>query len=165
MDAISWRSLQDNVQQPLTLYQQPKSADNLLHGHQVSHHQHHTNDTVGRHRAQPQEPSHRKMGRRASEGSMLSGPYEYTGGVVSNSGDMVVGSSKMKSVSKEGQNVQTLGYPNTAGCRLSLDGGRRESSSSLASSAPDSSKDSLSSFESTSTLTGQDTDDSIIMTR
>lgn len=109
---------------------------------------------------------------------MLSNPEAYLGydsGLASNSGEMVVGgSSKMKSVSgypdgnlrvADGQNLQGLSYPNTAGCRLSLDGGRRESTSSLASSAPDSSKDSLSSFESGSTLTGQDTDDSIIMTR
>lgn len=47
-----------------------------------------------------------------------------------------------------------LSYVNSAGCRLSLDDGRRESSASLNSSVADGSKDSLSSYDSTSTLTG-----------
>nr|CAH7720274.1 unnamed protein product [Callosobruchus chinensis] len=57
------------------------------------------------------------------------------------------------------------GYPNTAGCRLSLDVGRRESTSSLSSSLADGSKDSLASYDSAATLTGHETDDSAIMTR
>ncbi|VEN51522.1 unnamed protein product, partial [Callosobruchus maculatus] len=57
------------------------------------------------------------------------------------------------------------GYPTTAGCRLSLDVGRRESTSSLSSSLADGSKDSLASYDSAATLTGHETDDSAIMTR
>lgn len=119
-------------------------------------------------RAQPQVPLYRKMGRRASEGSTLSdreGYYcEPECYLSPEKGGMVVGDSKMKTVSKSAYTPETLTYPNTAGCRLSLDAGRRESSSSLTSSLADGSKDSLSSFDSVSTLTGQETDDSI-MTR
>lgn len=76
--------------------------------------------------------------------------------------------------------LQRLHYSGTAGCRLSLDGGssRRDSSVSLPSNglvrdnytASEGSKDSLVSFDSSSTLTGggQDrcsSDDSLIMSR
>ncbi|XP_044734281.1 uncharacterized protein LOC123296735 isoform X2 [Chrysoperla carnea] len=58
--------------------------------------------------------------------------------------------------------INNIFYPNKSGCRLSLDAGRRDS---MNSSTADGSKDSLSSFGSSSTLTGQDTDDSVIMSR
>ncbi|KAF2882336.1 hypothetical protein ILUMI_23835 [Ignelater luminosus] len=124
------------------------------------------------------------MGRRASEGSTFSNkelyPYEFLDNfsVATESSDMVVGGTKMKGsakvaypdtsshVTRGNENMQAFTYPNAAGCRLSLDGGgRRESSSSLTSSVADGSKDSLSSYDSVSTLTGQDTDDSVIMSR
>lgn len=55
-------------------------------------------------------------------------------------------------------------YPNLAGCRLSYDAGRRESSASLSSSIADGSKGSLNSFDSSTTLTGE-LDDSLISHR
>lgn len=140
-------------------------------------------DLSPRPRAQPQVPGpYRNMGRRASEGSNISDNsrevYSYPDypEFVGDS-DMVVSSSKMKSASKvaypgplgadnhsqssfaSGDGVpcglQGLSYGNSVGCRLSLDGGRRESSASLNSSLADGSKDSLSSFDSASTLTGK----------
>lgn len=115
------------------------------------------------------------MGRRASEGSNLSDnssrdSYEYPEFLSAEYSDMVVNSSKMKSASKvaypdahsqvsygsvDSCGLQGLGnYTNNAGCRLSLDAGRRESNASLNSSLADGSKDSLSSYDSASTLTG-----------
>lgn len=134
-------------------------------------------ESIRRSRAQPQVPSYRKMGRRASEGSALSDRdnyYEISDYCLNNPGEMVVSNSKMKAVSKTAYapdsssqsrvvGTSAMNYPNTAGCRLSLDGGgRRESASSLTSSLADGSKDSLSSFDSASTLTGQETDDSVM---
>lgn len=135
-------------------------------------------ESIRRSRAQPQVPLYRKMGRRASEGSALSDRdnyYEISDYCLNDPGEMVVSNSKMKAVSKTAYapdsssqsrvGTSAMNYPNTAGCRLSLDGGgRRESASSLTSSLADGSKDSLSSFDSASTLTGQETDDSL-MTR
>lgn len=132
-------------------------------------------ESIRRSRAQPQVPLYRKMGRRASEGSALSDRDSYYDCCVNDPREMVVSNSKMKAVSKTAYapdpspqsrvGTSATNYPNTAGCRLSLDGGgRRESASSLTSSLADGSKDSLSSFDSASTLTGQETDDSL-MTR
>ncbi|XP_068082173.1 rho GTPase-activating protein 21 [Anabrus simplex] len=80
-----------------------------------------------------------------------------------------------ENVHSSSNSLQGLCYPSSAGCRLSLDGGRRESSVSLPSSSvhdnftSDGSKDSLLSCDSTSTLTGgQDgcsSDDSVIISR
>lgn len=106
------------------------------------------------------------MGRRASEGSNISdngSHYEYSECLSGDYGDMV---NKMKSASKiaypdahssfgDSCGLQGLGYANSAGCRLSLDAGRRESNASLSSSLADGSKDSLSSYDSGSTLTGK----------
>lgn len=61
-----------------------------------------------------------------------------------------------KSNYDSGADMSSLG---ASGCRLNVNDGRRESSSSL------SSKESLASFGSTSTLTGHETDDSNILTR
>lgn len=134
-------------------------------------------ESVRRSRAQPQVPLYRKMGRRASEGNAVSDRdsyYELSDYCLNDPGEMVVSNSKMKAVSKSAYapdssqgrvGTSATNYPNTAGCRLSLDGGgRRESASSLTSSLADGSKDSLSSFDSASTLTGQETDD-LVMTR
>ncbi|KAK5645164.1 hypothetical protein RI129_006464 [Pyrocoelia pectoralis] len=192
-DDTSWKSLQDapiystiNAAKVTTHKQQQRSADNLLHANpkefvyydQISQ----IIDDPSRRRAQPQVPLCRKMGRRASEGSTFSNKDLYpnfdTSSVSTGSNEMVVGGTKMKSSAKAtypeppthsprvNENTQTFNYPNTVGCRLSLDdGGRRESTSSLTSSAADGSKDSLSSYDSVSTLTGHDIDDSVIMTR
>ncbi|XP_031352150.1 uncharacterized protein LOC116177335 isoform X3 [Photinus pyralis] len=186
-DDTSWKSLQDapiySTINPakVTNRQQQRSADNLLRNSpkefayydQISH----VIDDPSRRRAQPQVPVYRKMGRRASEGSTFSNKDLYqnfdTSSVSTGSNEMVVGGTKMKSSAKAtypepraNENMQTFNYPNTIGCRLSLDdGGRRQSTSSLSSSVADGSKDSLSSYDSVSTLTGQDVDDSVLMTR
>lgn len=169
---------------------QQRSADNLLYAsprevlRTKDKPEEFIDDPNRRPRAQPQVPLYRKMGRRASEGSTFSNkelyPYEFLDNfsIATESSDMVVGGTKMKGsakvaypdtsshVTRGNENMQTFTYPNAAGCRLSLDGGgRRESSSSLTSSVADGSKDSLSSYDSVSTLTGQDTDDSVIMSR
>lgn len=108
-----------------------------------------THDLSNRPRAQPQVP--RKMGRRASEGSnscdSLSADYS----------DMVVkGKMSGSKVAYLDAHTQFEGLQNYGGCRLSLDGGgRRESTASLSSSQADGSKDSLSSYDSASTLTGK----------
>lgn len=127
-------------------------------------------DAAPRPRAQPQVPLYKKMGRRASEGSMLSDKETQLGSITKDNMN-----TTMRSVAKahflgdplshKSLEMPGLNYPNSVGCRLSLDAGRRESSSSLSSSIADGSKDSLSSSNSTSTLTGQDTDDSIILNR
>ena len=88
-------------------------------------------------------------------------------------------SENVHSSAGSANSLQRLHYSGTAGCRLSLDGGttRRDSSVSLPSNslvrdnftASDGSKDSLVSYDSSSTLTGgQDrcsSDDSLIMSR
>ncbi|KAF5295367.1 hypothetical protein FQR65_LT01557 [Abscondita terminalis] len=188
-DDLSWKSLQEaSIYSNVATYkqQQQRSADNLLYANPkefIYDQNLHNLDEPSRRRAQPQVPIYRKMGRRASEGSTFSNKdlYQYENfdnSPVTGSGEMVVGGSKMKSSSKvayletnthpnrSNDNMQPLTYPNAVGCRLSLDGsGRRESNSSLTSSIADGSKDSLSSYDSMSTLTGQETDDSVIMTR
>lgn len=194
VDAVSWKSLQEGATYAAVDYnslrntttRQQRSADSLLYANPKDIQNSDKNEEVidepsRRSRAQPQVPLYRKMGRRASEGSTFSNKdlcaYEF----IENSGvttsEMVVGSSKMKGsakvaypdssshASRTSENMQTFNYPNAVGCRLSLDGGRRESSSSLTSSVADGSKDSLSSYDSVSTLTGQETDNSVLMTR
>ncbi|XP_066248051.1 rho GTPase-activating protein 23 isoform X2 [Euwallacea similis] len=123
-------------------------------------------------RAQPQVPLYRKMGRRASEGSNLLSSSEYSGPTSLNSEG---GSSEyysMKAMHNEpyylpsnGERLN-MGIPD-GGCRLrSSDvATRRESTSSLASSIADSSKDSITSFGSNSTLTGHEIDDSARISR
>ncbi|KAJ8957781.1 hypothetical protein NQ314_006494, partial [Rhamnusium bicolor] len=152
------------------LYSEPRPRSNQvnqqeiyaeIHPHEIGYRQ--------KSRAAPQVPLYKKMGRRASEGSMLSDrePPDYYG--VNEIDDY----SNMKAMYKSNYLPETsqnsdmpgLNYPNTAGCRLSLDVGRRESTGSLSSSIADGSKDSLASFDSTSTLTGHETDDSAIMNR
>nr|CAH7720282.1 unnamed protein product [Callosobruchus chinensis] len=180
VDAISWRSLQ----QPYHGYPQEfpplqrvaydrgqRSADSLIYSEPKRHtrreNQHeiyaeiHPHEFVGRQkcRAAPQVPLYRKMGRRASEGSAHYDPPDASS--LSTEEDYA-----MKAVYKGVQGTDMpSGYPNTAGCRLSLDVGRRESTSSLSSSLADGSKDSLASYDSAATLTGHETDDSAIMTR
>lgn len=140
-------------------------------------------DSTQRSRAQPQVPIYRKMGRRASEGSTFTDKDIYADVPNVNNRDkaeMVVGNTK--DVSKSGylaessasqqqvsnsslDNMPVLSYPSVVGCRLSLDAGRRTSSASITSSMADGSKDSLSSFDSSSTLTGLDPDDQIYMNK
>lgn len=151
VDAISWRSLQNSYGYDLRPKQYPRSTENLDVRQPYI-----TDDPTRRHRtrAQPQVAQLNKMGRRASDGCALS-ERDYN-------------VDTMKTMQKtnylgEPPEMPGLRYPNAAGCRLSLDAGRRESSSSLISSLADGSKDSLtSSCDSTSTLTGHDTDDSIM---
>ncbi|XP_025834508.1 rho GTPase-activating protein 21 isoform X1 [Agrilus planipennis] len=125
-------------------------------------------DSIQRPKAQPQVPLYRKMGRRASEGNVLYDPDYCENPRFVNGNEMAVNSLRTKCDSVVNNTTSTMpvaSYVNSAAYRLSLDGGRRESSSSLGSSFADGSKDSLSSFDSTSTLTGHETDDSVIMNR
>ncbi|XP_045473167.1 uncharacterized protein LOC123679748 isoform X9 [Harmonia axyridis] len=126
-------------------------------------------------KAQPQVPLYKKMGRRASDGTAYNNcePYydlpEYTS--IASDDDMVLNNQKPRdqynktNLAQSNANMSVLTYPSSAGCRLSLADDRRESTSSLTSSYADGSKDSLSSFETNSTLTGQETDDSAILSR
>lgn len=161
VDAFSWRSLQNSYgydyKQPL-----PRSAENLDVNERLNpNYQPDDSFRRQRSRAQPQVP--RNMGRRASDGCALSDREYY-----SDYSDL----NDMKTIYKtnylqdtQSSDMPGLRYPNSAGCRLSLDAGRRESCSSTTSSRADGSKDSLTSYDSTSTLTGQETDDSARMTR
>ncbi|XP_071049993.1 rho GTPase-activating protein 23 isoform X4 [Onthophagus taurus] len=182
-DSISWRSLQNSnlnsLEQsrlnPRQQHQQ-RSADNILNPspkHFVpskrsleGHKQHSTHEVQQRPRAQPQVPQ-RKMGRRASEGSSFAERDIYH--QVVNNSEMVVGDNgaKMKTATKGGCYPDPSHHPSLemAGCRLSLDAGRRDSSSSLTSSLADGSKDSLSSYDSSSTITGGYDLDETMMTR
>ncbi|XP_049823954.1 rho GTPase-activating protein 21-B isoform X5 [Aethina tumida] len=123
-------------------------------------------------RAQPQVPLYRKMGRRASEGNSLQDREPYydepalyfaAGGL---GGDDAYGRvNRTKQNYPHGgyidqQRMLSLNYPPAAGCRLSMDGGRRESTSSLSSSNADGSKDSQ--YDSSSTLTDRQEDTRII---
>ncbi|CAH1110584.1 unnamed protein product [Psylliodes chrysocephalus] len=171
VDAFSWRSLQHPyvATEPRPEYDRgPHSAENLLHNvprrrnQQEIYCEIHPHDTerIGRSRAAPQVPLYKKMGRRASEGNILSDSDRYLSEF-----------NSINPVTQEDYNMKT-GYRNnnynsesgdfSKTARLSLDVERRESSSSL---SVDSSKDSLASFGSNSTLTGHETDDSAIMDR
>ncbi|KAG5897664.1 hypothetical protein JTB14_024491 [Gonioctena quinquepunctata] len=187
VDAISWRSLQQPYYQAETaaLQRAPydrgqRSADNLLyceprqrhHNQQEIYAEIHPHDIGQRNkcRAAPQVPLYKKMGRRASEGNVLSDRYEspdYCSLNADDSDDY----NRMKAAYKSNYLPDTaemagLNYSNAAaGCRLSSEVGRRESTSSLSSSLADGSKDSFGSFDSNSTLTGHETDDSAIMNR
>lgn len=115
--------------------------------------------------AQPQVPTstrpllRRHSVRRLSEGSSISdGPKESRISYESND-YMSINSESMRQQDKD---YLTSNGSNKPGCRLSLDAGRPDR---LQSTTLEGSKDSLSSFGSSSTLTGQDTDDSIIMSR
>ncbi|XP_018575341.1 rho GTPase-activating protein 21 isoform X4 [Anoplophora glabripennis] len=190
VDAISWRSLQQPYgQTELAALQRPnyergqRSADDLLYSeprpraNQISHQQEiyaeiHPHDIGHRQksRAVPQVPLYKKMGRRASEGSMLSDREQFEPPDYYSVNSSDVDDYNMKAIYKSNYLPETsqnsdmpgLNYPNTANYRLSLDGGRRESTGSLSSSLADGSKDSLASFGSSSTLTGQEKDDYIM---
>ncbi|XP_074036276.1 rho GTPase activating protein at 19D isoform X5 [Leptinotarsa decemlineata] len=184
VDAISWRSLQqpypqtDFVGLQATAFDRgQRSADNLLyseprhrHNQQEIYAEIHPHDIGqrGKCRAAPQVPLYKKMGRRASEGNILSERCEssnYSSLNPETSDDHAMKAMYKNNYLPEGPEISGLNYPNTAGCRLSLEVGRRESNSSLSSSIADGSKDSFGSFDSNSTLTGHETDDSAIMNR
>nr|XP_023020694.1 uncharacterized protein LOC111509223 [Leptinotarsa decemlineata] len=184
VDAISWRSLQqpypqtDFVGLQATAFDRgQRSADNLLyseprhrHNQQEIYAEIHPHDIGqrGKCRAAPQVPLYKKMGRRASEGNILSDRCEssnYSSLNPETSDDHAMKAMYKNNYLPEGPEISGLNYPNTAGCRLSLEVGRRESNSSLSSSIADGSKDSFGSFDSNSTLTGHETDDSAIMNR
>ncbi|XP_065174291.1 rho GTPase-activating protein 21-B isoform X10 [Atheta coriaria] len=185
VDSVSWRSLQDSgsnygklsqsarrsqiVQQQKSAdniyssvndfappYQRPvyqKSADNLYSSPSDNLRREvlvesNLND-LQRARAQPQVPLYRKMGRRSSECATTES----------------LNCDELTLKANYGMDVQFANAPTPANCRMALDAHRRESSSSLGSSANDGSKDSLLSYDSTSTLTGHDTDDSVAMVR
>lgn len=110
------------------------------------------------------------MGRRASEGSILSDREQFEPPDYYSVNSSDVDDYNMKAAYKsnylpeasQSSDMPGLNYPNTANYRLSLDGGRRESTGSLSYSIADGSKDSLASFGSNSTLTGQEKDDYIM---
>ncbi|KAJ8912112.1 hypothetical protein NQ315_005448, partial [Exocentrus adspersus] len=191
VDAISWRSLQQpygyndfpGLQRP-NYDRGQRSADDLLYSeprpraNQISHQQEiyaeiHPHDIGQRQkcRAAPQVPLYKKMGRRASEGSMLSSDreqfetpdcYSLTSGDADDYNMKAIYKSNYLPETSQTSDMPGLNYSNTANYRLSLDGGRRESTGSLSSSIADGSKDSLASFGSNSTLTGQEKDDYIM---
>lgn len=107
------------------------------------------------------------MGRRASEGSALAEyePPEYYSVNPEELEDYNMKAMYKSNYLPETSDMSSLNYPNAPGYSLNLDIGRRESTSSLSSSIADGSKDSLASYDSASTLTGHETDDSAIMTR
>lgn len=106
------------------------------------------------------------MGRRASEGSALSEyePPDYSSVNLVDPDEINMKAMYKSNYLPEGADMAGLNYSNPTGYRL-MEVGRRESTSSLSSSIADGSKDSLVSYDSASTLTGHDTDDSAIMTR
>ncbi|KAL3269639.1 hypothetical protein HHI36_008702 [Cryptolaemus montrouzieri] len=194
VDAQFWRSLRypfgyhpPRLEKRPQSYQfeQQRSEDSSLRRSQAVPNEIYTeiqiHDIPTRHskKAQPQVPLYKKMGRRASEGNTYKNcePYydlpEYSS--IASDDEMVFNNHKSRnsykssnltdSTSQSSANMSVLTYPSSAGCRLSLNDERRESSSSLTSSYAEGSKDSLSSFESNSTLTGQETDDSAILSR
>lgn len=181
VDAVSWRSLQQPYLQtdlaPLRKanYERGQhSAENILHsGSRQKQNQIYAeinpHDITYRKtsRAAPQVPLYKKMGRRASEGSALSENehFDYTSVNITDPEDVNMKALYKSNYLPESVDMHGHNYPNPTGCRLSLDVGRRESSSSLSSSLADGSKDSLASYDSVSTLTGHETDDSPIMTR
>lgn len=135
-----------------------RSAENLLQESIYSHPYQKTysdgyldpnlpNDVYYRNKAQPQVPHNKKMGRRASEGNMLSDNSIYE--TVTNRLE-----TKMVVPPKQIENYQ-----------LNMDDSRRDSTVSLTSSMAESSKGSISSFNSISTLTGHETDDTSIIDR
>jgi hypothetical protein len=167
VDAVSWRSLQHSYgydyRQPLYERSQ-RSAENLDVNDRLNYP---PDDPLRRQRprAQPQAPPYRKMGRRSSDGGALSVSKYYYDPVLDYEGMKTINKASYLQSDPQNPEMPGLRYPNTVGCRLSLDAGRRESSSSLTSSLAADSKDSLTSFDSMSTLTGHETDDSAIMSR
>ncbi|CAG9860235.1 unnamed protein product [Phyllotreta striolata] len=174
VDAFSWHTLQhpfvaggprsaENLLQPV-VPRRRNHRDQYYHQH---HHQHHyeaaPHDTerTGWSRAAPQVPLYNKMGRRASEGNILCDSDRYVAEFHSldpeEYGNMKTG------YRNNNYNPDSGDYPKTANSNLNTK--RRESTSSCSSVTADGSKDSLNSFGSNSTLTGQDTDDSVIMSR
>ncbi|CAG9760552.1 unnamed protein product [Ceutorhynchus assimilis] len=134
---------------------------------------HHPNEVHLRQksRAQPQVPLYRKMGRRASEGSNLLSSVDYSGVaslISSDGGDSEHNIDNMKAMHNKpyhllsgGDNLTTMGLPETK-CRLpGSEAARRESCVSLSSSIADSNT----SYGSNSTLTGHEIDDSVRLSR
>lgn len=182
-DAISWRSLQHQNYHSLDYgklnqkqTKEQHSADNILNSREYLRHQRsfdvqsHYQQPAGqlheayhRPRAQPQVPSTKKMGRRASDGSAFADKDIYNNCIVSEPNEMVVGDNPEK-IQKNPYATEPMSHPALAlpGCTLSLDAGRRDSSSSLTSSLADGSKDSLSSFDSSSTVTGHELDNNVM---
>ncbi|XP_076251916.1 rho GTPase activating protein at 19D isoform X8 [Rhynchophorus ferrugineus] len=118
-----------------------------------------------RSRAAPQVPLFRKMGRRASEGSNVLSNTEYSGATSLTYSDEDSGHyvETMKAIYKPSylsSSGENMGLPDQ-GYRMQSDVNRRESISSMA----DSSKDSITSCDSNSTLTGKEIDDSVRISR
>ncbi|XP_072388451.1 rho GTPase-activating protein 23 isoform X2 [Diabrotica undecimpunctata] len=181
VDAISWKSLQ---QQPYALAADPlqrvgyeraqHSAENLYYNvprrrvQQEIYAEIHPHDTerIGRSRAAPQVPLYKKMGRRASEGNILSDSEQYNQ-EYSSLQPVSQDNYNMKAVYKNSNYMpETTEMSKNPSCRHSIEvERRRESTSSLSSSITDGSKDSVTSYGSNLTLTGHETDDSAIMDR
>ncbi|CAG9834844.1 unnamed protein product [Diabrotica balteata] len=181
VDAISWKSLQ---QQPYALAADPlqrvgyeraqHSAENLYYNvprrrvQQEIYAEIHPHDTerIGRSRAAPQVPLYKKMGRRASEGNILSDSEHYNQ-EYSSLQPVSQDNYNMKAVYKNSNYMpETTDMSKNPSCRHSIEvERRRESTSSLSSSITDGSKDSVTSYGSNLTLTGHETDDSAIMDR
>lgn len=190
VDAQFWKSLrypfgynsQRPEKRPQSYQYDPRYSDSVSRRSQPVSNEIYTeiqiHDAPSRHcKAQPQVPLYKKMGRRASDGTAYNNcePYydlpEYSS--IASDDEMVLNNQKPRDLYKtnvtenaqSNANMSVLTYPSSAGCRLSLADDRRESTSSLTSSYADGSKDSLSSFDTNSTLTGQETDDSAILSR
>ncbi|XP_028130100.1 rho GTPase-activating protein 21 isoform X8 [Diabrotica virgifera virgifera] len=182
VDAISWKSLQ---QQPYALaadpiqrvgYERPQhSAENLYYNvprrrvQQEIYAEIHPHDTerIARSRAAPQVPLYKKMGRRASEGNILSDSEHYNQEYSSLQPVSQDNYNNMKTVYKSSNYMpEANDMSKNPSCRHSIEvERRRESTSSLSSSITDGSKDSVTSYGSNLTLTGHETDDSAIMDR
>ncbi|CAH0555994.1 unnamed protein product [Brassicogethes aeneus] len=175
-DPQSWRALQQ-LRQPYYHHpeygnlvrgsnvQQQRSADSLLYDYRsripASHQQGiyeeiHPHEVVQRQqqqhsKAQPQVPLYRKMGRRASEGNALEDDAAAPAQYYYDEQPVYAGLNRadMKAAYKSAYMPEASQM--AGGCRLSMEVGRRESTSSLASSS--------------STLTGHETDDSKIIER
>lgn len=181
IDAISWRSLQQpytqselNSLRPTVYERSQHSAENLLYS-EPRQRQNQIYAEINPHdityrktsRAAPQVPLYKKMGRRASEGSYFSEyePIDYSTINTTDSEDINMKAIYKSNYLSECADTAGINYQNPNGCRVNMDASRRESTSSLSSSIADGSKDSLASYDSASTLTGHETDDSAIMTR
>ncbi|XP_057657173.1 rho GTPase-activating protein 21-B isoform X19 [Diorhabda carinulata] len=181
VDAFSWRTLQQPygvIGEPLQRVEYERgqhSAESLLQNVPRRNNQQeiyaeiqpHDTDKIRRSKAAPQVPLYKKMDRRASEGNILSNPERYNT-EYSSLIPMSENKYNMKTIYKSSNYMsETPDFSSkTPNCRHSMEvERRRESTSSLSSSIPESTKDSLISFDSNSTLTGHETDDSAIMNR
>ncbi|XP_056639698.1 rho GTPase-activating protein 21-B isoform X15 [Diorhabda sublineata] len=181
VDAFSWRTLQQPygiIGEPLQRVEYERgqhSAESLLQNVPRRNNQQeiyaeiqpHDTDKIRRSKAAPQVPLYKKMDRRASEGNILSNPERYNT-EYSSLIPMSENKYNMTTIYKSSNYMsETPDFSSkTPNCRHSMEvERRRESTSSLSSSIPESTKDSLISFDSNSTLTGHETDDSAIMNR